>query len=77
MIKKIGSEYFVMNHTGEKKLSKGYPSKAEAEKRLGQIEYFKNNDVMARFDAGELRDAGGELVTSRRQAEAMTNVNQS
>lgn len=59
MVRKEGSEYFVYNKTGEKKLSRGYPSKAEAEKRLGQIEYFKHQ-----YDSGELLDDAGCAVTS-------------
>ena len=42
IVKHEGSEWFVFNHDGTKKLSKGYHSKEEADKRLGQIEYFKN-----------------------------------
>lgn len=79
MIRKEGSEYFVYNHNGTKKLSKGYGSKKEAEKRLQQIEYFKYNDadekivkrIMKEFEEGKLRSGSGELVTSRKQAEAI------
>jgi hypothetical protein len=42
MIKKIGSQYFVFNHTGVKKLSKGFSSYKQAVHRLQQIEYFKH-----------------------------------
>lgn len=42
MIKKIKSLYYVYNHTGVKKLSKGYRSRKDAVKRLRQIEYFKH-----------------------------------
>lgn len=42
MIKKTSSGYEILNHTGTKKLSKPNMSKKAAEKRLGQIEYFKN-----------------------------------
>lgn len=41
MIKKIKGLYYVFNHTGVKKLSKGYRSRKAAVKRLQQIEYFK------------------------------------
>lgn len=44
MIKKEDGKYYVYNHTGAKRLSKGYESKEEADKRLGQIEYFKTQD---------------------------------
>ena len=43
MIKKINGVYYVFNHDGTKKLSKGYSSKGEAEKRLGEIEFFKKS----------------------------------
>lgn len=86
MIKKEGSEYFVYNHTGKKKLSKGYSSKKEAEKRLGEIEYFKHKGdegteeggekrvierVMKEWKEGKLKTPAGELVTSQKQAEAI------
>ena len=80
MIKKEGSEYFVFNKTGEKKLSKGYESKEAAEKRLGQIEYFKHEGdsadsiierVMKEWKGGKLKTPEGELVTSQKQAEAI------
>lgn len=83
MVRKEGSEYFVFNKEGTKKLSRGYPSKEEAEKRLGQIEYFKTHDketsaqeakfakVMREFENGTLKTSGGTVVTSRKQAEAI------
>lgn len=76
MIKEEGSEYFVYNHTGEKKLSEGYHTKEEAEKRLGQIEYFKHEDdvkerVMREWEEGKLKTPEGEVVTSQKQAEAI------
>jgi hypothetical protein len=40
MIKKTKGGYIVTSESG-KKLSKVYTSKAEAQKRLKQIEYFK------------------------------------
>lgn len=43
MIKKIGSQYFVFNHTGVKKLSKGFSSHKQAVSRLQEIEFFKHN----------------------------------
>lgn len=39
-VRKEGSQWFVFSEEG-KKLSKGYPSKQEAEKRLRQIEFFR------------------------------------
>ena len=42
MIKKRAGLYYVYNHTGKKKLSKGYSKKEDALKRLRQIEYFKH-----------------------------------
>lgn len=73
MVRKEGSEYFVFNKEGTKKLSKGYSSKAEAVKRLGQIEYFKSTDsqIMRDFEDGKLKSLSGELVTSRKQAHDM------
>ena len=41
MIRKTGSGYKVVSHTG-KLLSKKTLSKAAAKKRLAQIEYFKH-----------------------------------
>jgi hypothetical protein len=58
MVKQVGSEWFVFNEEGGKKLSKGYQTKAEAVKRLGQIEYFKHQ-----YDRGELLDSSGCAVT--------------
>ncbi len=40
MIKKWGNGYVVFSERG-KKLSRVYPTREEAEKRLRQIEYFK------------------------------------
>jgi hypothetical protein len=80
MIRKEGSEYFVYNKTGEKKLSKGYESKAAAEKRLGQIEFFKHQGdedneiwkrVMKEWKEGKLKTPEGTLVTSQKQAEVI------
>lgn len=42
MIKKIGSEYFIFNKTGSKRLSKGYSSRKKSLVRLREIEYFSN-----------------------------------
>lgn len=42
MIKKIKGMYYVYNHLGVKRLSKGYRSRKAALKRLRQIEYFKH-----------------------------------
>jgi hypothetical protein len=42
MIKKSGSTYKVVSEKG-KNLGSGYKTKAAAEKRLGQVEYFKHN----------------------------------
>jgi hypothetical protein len=41
MIKKSGSGYKVVSKTG-KNLGGPYRTKAEAEKRLGQVEMYKN-----------------------------------
>lgn len=41
MIRKVKGGYKVVSEDG-KPLSKPYPTKAEAEKRLRQIEYFKH-----------------------------------
>lgn len=41
-IRKQGGKYYVYSKAG-KKLSKGYASRAEAAKRLGQIEHFKTH----------------------------------
>jgi ADP-ribose pyrophosphatase YjhB (NUDIX family) len=43
IIRKVGSLYFVYDHTGKKKLSRGYTSHKKAAKRLGEIEWFKKN----------------------------------
>lgn len=42
MIKKQGGKFVVKNKNGTKNLSKPM-SKKQAEKRLGQIEWFKNH----------------------------------
>ena len=39
-------KWFVYNHDKTKKLSKGYGSKSEADKRLKQIEYFKHEGAL-------------------------------
>lgn len=67
-VKKIGSEYFVFNEEGTKKLSKGYPSEKQANKRLQQIEYFKHQ-----YDKGELVDDIGQAVTSEKDLMRMIN----
>lgn len=59
MVKQVGSEWFVFNKSGEKKLSRGYSSKEQATKRLQQIEYFKHQ-----YDKGELVDNAGQAVTT-------------
>jgi hypothetical protein len=41
MIKKSGSTYKVVSEKG-KNLGSGYKTRAEAEKRLRQVEYFKH-----------------------------------
>ena len=46
-VRKSGSQWFVYSHKG-KKLSKGYSSKAAADKRLREIEYFKHKDEAIR-----------------------------
>jgi len=44
MIVKSGKGYRVKSENGSKNLSKPGLSKAAAEKRLRQVEYFKNKD---------------------------------
>lgn len=41
MIRKQGGKYYVYSEKG-KKLGGPYDTKAEAEKRLGQVEYYKH-----------------------------------
>lgn len=41
MIRKVSSGYKVYSEKG-KPLSKAYPTKAQAQKRLAQVEMFKN-----------------------------------
>lgn len=43
MVKKVNGGWVVVSHKG-KKLSRVYPTKAEAKERLRQIEYFKHKD---------------------------------
>lgn len=47
MIKEEDGKFFVYSKDGSKKLSKGYSTKEEAKKRLGEIEYFKNNQFQS------------------------------
>lgn len=68
MVRKVGSEYFVYNEAGNKKLSRGYPSKEQAEKRLGQIEYFKHQ-----YDRGELLDECGKPIVDESGLEKAIN----
>lgn len=42
MIKKVKEGYPVTSEDGKKNLGGPYKSKAEAEKRLRQVEYFKH-----------------------------------
>jgi hypothetical protein len=42
-IRKVGGEYFVYSKTTGKRLSRGYGTRGEAVKRMGQIEFFKRN----------------------------------
>ena len=42
MISKVNSGYVVKNASGTKRLSKVYPTKEQAQKRLAQIEMFKH-----------------------------------
>lgn len=42
MIRKVKGGYVIYSETTGKRLSKVYPTKQEAEKRLRQIEYFKH-----------------------------------
>lgn len=52
-VREENGKWFVYNKTGEKKLSKGYDSKTAANKRLGQIEYFKNESIEEEDDLNE------------------------
>lgn len=63
-VREEDGEWFVYSKEG-KKLSEGYKSKEEADKRLGQIEYFKNvngEDNMPENVKTYVKD-GGEEVT--------------
>ena len=42
MIKKVKGGYQVLSEKGKKNLGGPYKTKAEAEKRLRQVEYFKH-----------------------------------
>ena len=42
MIKKVKNGYRVLSENGKKNLGGPYKTKAEAEKRLRQVEYFKH-----------------------------------
>jgi hypothetical protein len=42
MIRKVKEGYKVLSEDGKKNLGGPYKSKAEAEKRLRQVEYFKH-----------------------------------
>ena len=41
MIKKVRGGYKVLSHDGKKNLAGPYRTRAEAEKRLRQVEFFK------------------------------------
>ena len=84
MIVKRKDGYHVLSEMKEadgkhKNLGGPYKTREEANKRLGQIEFFKHqNDnetkvakVMKEFEEGTLKSSSGELVTSRKQAEAI------
>ena len=43
MIKKVAGGYKVLSHDGKKNLGGPYKTKAEAQKRLRQVEFFKRN----------------------------------
>jgi hypothetical protein len=43
VVRKQGSKWYVFSEEG-KKLSKGYDTKAEAQERLREIEYFKRKN---------------------------------
>jgi hypothetical protein len=51
VVKAVDGGYAVFSHEG-KKLSRVYPSKKGAEKRLGQIEYFKHKNKSKVTEAG-------------------------
>jgi hypothetical protein len=42
MIKKVAGGYKVVSENGKKNLGGPYKTKAEAQKRLKQVEYFKH-----------------------------------
>jgi hypothetical protein len=46
MIKKVGGGYKVLSENGKKNLGGPYKSKAAAEKRLKQVEYFKRKGLI-------------------------------
>lgn len=83
MVKEHGGRWYVFNHTGEKVLppKAGFATRAEAVKRLGQIEYFKNEDghprakaatrIMNQFKSGRLVGDSGLPVTSKTEAIAI------
>jgi hypothetical protein len=43
MIRKVKGGYKVLSENGRKNLGGPYGTKAEAQKRLRQVEYFKHN----------------------------------
>jgi len=62
IVKKEGTLWYVFDHTGKKKLSRGYKTKKEANERLRQIEYFKNkgsalNEDIIDLLAAEIEEA--------------------
>jgi hypothetical protein len=62
-VRESGGKYYVYSHKG-KALSKGYASKEEANKRLGQIEYFKhkNAEYQEPSGTGVLAETSNPLV---------------
>lgn len=67
VVKEEDGEWFVFSEKG-KRLSKGYPTKEAADKRLQQIEYFKMNrvqcNVLTQVNAGNvMRDDQRGVIT--------------
>ena len=47
VIKKLNGKYFVYSHDGKKKLGGPYASRAQAVKRLRQVEHFKHKESLS------------------------------
>ena len=81
-IKEENGRFYVYNTAKTEKLTplKGYATREEAKRREQQIEGFMHGDdakeekfakVMREFENGTLKSSSGELVTSRKQAQAI------